>query len=193
MQAERSKLLNSGREHSLKVEIERRDKVINGKENEIKLKEAEVDAKEEELLQWAQAYTKFEEESKEALRKALEDQYDQYKEKEADADLKIRQNEQLTEMADEASKQNLELEAEMIEIKSRMDQYERGTWGLYEAIQEIKKLKETNRRHEFVEDEVCCLHSNVVTIHKEDFAHLSLCSLCLSSSYSVLTATMWNE
>ena len=39
------------------------------------------------------------------------------------------------------------------DTKARMEEYEKGTWGLYDAVHEIKRLKEQNRRDQFVQGE----------------------------------------
>lgn len=153
LENELRKLRESGRERALQAEIDKRDAIVHGKNQEIRLLEEDIETKELELLQWAKNYKAFEEEAAAKMTKALEEQYEHYKEMEAEAQRKIRDNEKLTELADEAVIQNHELEKEMIELKSRMDQYERGTWGLFEAIQEIKQLKERARKQDFVEQE----------------------------------------
>eukprot|EP00656_Telonema_subtile_P050046 TRINITY_DN6380_c0_g1_i1.p1 TRINITY_DN6380_c0_g1~~TRINITY_DN6380_c0_g1_i1.p1 ORF type:complete len:2666 (+),score=1035.88 TRINITY_DN6380_c0_g1_i1:190-8187(+) len=147
------KLRDNARERTLQSEIEKRDTVVNGKQKSIELLEDQIEIKELELLQWAKNYKAFEEESARGMAKALEEQYEHYKDMEMDAERKVRANDKLQEMADEAVQQNIEIETELLEVKSRMDQYERGTWGLFEAINEIKKLKEQGRKHDYVEQE----------------------------------------
>ena len=67
----------SGRERALQGEIDKRDAIVHGKNQEIVLLEEDIETKELELLQWAKNYKAFEEEAEVKMTKALEEQYEQ--------------------------------------------------------------------------------------------------------------------